>query len=51
MEVSFSSENGVPDVNSEATLSPVSKVCKSRIAGEKASQEAFKLWKENGFSR
>ncbi|XP_044474500.1 tRNA (adenine(58)-N(1))-methyltransferase non-catalytic subunit trm6-like [Mangifera indica] len=45
--VSFSSENGVSDINSEA---PVNKVCKPPKAGEKASQEALKLWKENGFS-
>ncbi|KAJ0025188.1 hypothetical protein Pint_09387 [Pistacia integerrima] len=49
-DVSFPSENGVSDLHSEATLSPVNKVCKSPKAGEKASQEAFKLWKENGFS-
>ena len=50
-ETTLSSENVVSDIVLETTLSPASKFCKVPKAGEKASQEALKLWKENGFSR
>ncbi|TXG52071.1 hypothetical protein EZV62_021240 [Acer yangbiense] len=49
-DISISSENVVSDIVPETTLSPASKFCKAPNAGEKASQEALKLWKENGFS-
>ncbi|KAL5778191.1 hypothetical protein ACOSP7_011117 [Xanthoceras sorbifolium] len=49
-DISLSSENVVSDIIPETTLSPVSKFCKAPKAGEKASQEALMLWKENGFS-
>ncbi|KAH7567143.1 hypothetical protein JRO89_XS07G0023200 [Xanthoceras sorbifolium] len=49
-DISLSSENVVSDIIPETTLSPVSKFCKAPKAGEKASQEALTLWKENGFS-
>ncbi|KAK1554742.1 hypothetical protein Q3G72_016672 [Acer saccharum] len=49
-DISISSENVVSDIVPETTLSPASKFCKVPKAGEKASQEALKLWKENGFS-
>ncbi|KAK0575436.1 hypothetical protein LWI29_000469 [Acer saccharum] len=49
-ETSLSSENVVSDIVLETTLSPASKFCKAPKAGDKASQEALKLWKENGFS-
>lgn len=49
-DISLSSENGVSDLILEASHSPVNNVSKSHKAGEKASQETLKLWKENGFS-
>lgn len=48
---SLSSEKGDSDLTSDATVSPVIKVCKAPKAGEKASQGVLKLWKDNGFSR
>lgn len=50
-EISVSSENGMANPIPETTVSPINKTFKSAKAGEKASQEAIKLWKENGFSR
>lgn len=50
-DISLSSENGVSDLTLEISHSPVNNVSKSHKVGEKASQEALKLWKENGFSR
>uniref|UniRef100_A0A5B7ARY6 tRNA (adenine(58)-N(1))-methyltransferase non-catalytic subunit TRM6 n=2 Tax=Davidia involucrata TaxID=16924 RepID=A0A5B7ARY6_DAVIN len=44
------SENGMLDLIPETAASPVIKACKATKAGEKASQEAINLWKENGFS-
>ncbi|KAK9270304.1 hypothetical protein L1049_025882 [Liquidambar formosana] len=49
-EITVSSENGMLELVPETTVSPVTKTFKSTKAGEKASQEAIKLWKENGFS-
>jgi tRNA (adenine-N(1)-)-methyltransferase non-catalytic subunit len=37
--------------DSQTIVSPQSKMGKAPKAGEKASEEALKLWKENGFSR
>ncbi|GFZ10374.1 eukaryotic initiation factor 3 gamma subunit family protein [Actinidia rufa] len=49
-ETVLSSENGMLDLVPEPSISPAAKACKNTKAGEKASQEAIKLWKENGFS-
>ncbi|XP_028099982.1 tRNA (adenine(58)-N(1))-methyltransferase non-catalytic subunit TRM6-like [Camellia sinensis] len=46
----LSSEHGMLDLMPETSTSPVTKACKTPKAGEKASQEAINLWKENGFS-
>lgn len=39
------------DVINEENASPVLKTCKSVKPGRRASPEAIKLWKENGFTR
>eukprot|EP00257_Ricinus_communis_P018372 XP_015577080.1 tRNA (adenine(58)-N(1))-methyltransferase non-catalytic subunit trm6 [Ricinus communis] len=49
-EIPESSENQVADLDHDATASPISKMSKAPKAGERASEEALKLWKENGFS-
>ncbi|CAK9148278.1 unnamed protein product [Ilex paraguariensis] len=46
----LSSENGSMDIITETAASPFIKPCKAAKAGEKAPQEATKLWRENGFS-
>ncbi|KAJ6405895.1 hypothetical protein OIU84_013794 [Salix udensis] len=48
-EMSLPSNHEAAD--SETTVSPQSKMGKTPKAGEKASEEAIKSWKENGFSR
>ncbi|XP_048332390.2 uncharacterized protein LOC107408411 isoform X2 [Ziziphus jujuba] len=48
-EISIAPENGISDF-SHATISPVTKSCRSLKAGEKAQPEVIKLWKENGFT-
>ncbi|KAK2660704.1 hypothetical protein Ddye_007237 [Dipteronia dyeriana] len=45
-DISLSSENVVSDIVHETTLYHASKFCKAPKAGEKASLEALKLWKE-----
>uniref|UniRef100_A0A6N2KTB6 tRNA (adenine(58)-N(1))-methyltransferase non-catalytic subunit TRM6 n=1 Tax=Salix viminalis TaxID=40686 RepID=A0A6N2KTB6_SALVM len=47
-EMSLPSNHEAAD--SETTVSPQSKMGKTPKAGEKASEEAIKSWKENGFS-
>ncbi|OMO87406.1 hypothetical protein CCACVL1_09048 [Corchorus capsularis] len=49
-EVDLSTDNGVGDLLPENDLSTVSKTCKAPKAGDKASKESMKLWRENGFS-
>ncbi|KAJ4702106.1 tRNA (adenine(58)-N(1))-methyltransferase non-catalytic subunit TRM6 [Melia azedarach] len=49
-DLPLSSENGISELITDATLSPANKICKAPKAGEKASQETLKWWKENGFS-
>ncbi|OMO75411.1 hypothetical protein COLO4_26158 [Corchorus olitorius] len=49
-EVDLSTDNGVGDLLPENDLSTVSKTCKAPKAGDKASKESMKSWRENGFS-
>ncbi|XP_059636291.1 uncharacterized protein LOC132278509 [Cornus florida] len=49
-ETALSSEHGSLNSISETAASPVIKACKATKAGEKASQEAINIWRENGFS-
>lgn len=50
-EISSPSEKEMSDLIPETSDSLVNKSGKSRKAGNKASQQAIDLWKENGFSR
>lgn len=50
-EVGISSEHDCMEITPETIPSPIIKPCKSVKPGQKAPQEAIKLWKENGFSR
>lgn len=49
-EIPPSTENEITDLIPETTVSLVNKMGKSTKAGNKASQQAIDLWKENGFS-
>uniref|UniRef100_A0A2P2KXN6 tRNA (adenine(58)-N(1))-methyltransferase non-catalytic subunit TRM6 n=2 Tax=Rhizophora mucronata TaxID=61149 RepID=A0A2P2KXN6_RHIMU len=49
-EVSHSAECEIADLDPQTFVSPASQMNKVPKAGEKASREALKLWKENGFS-
>lgn len=49
-EVSVPAEDGGMDVTPERVSSPIIKPVKSIKAGQKATLEAIKSWKENGFS-
>ncbi|KDP36934.1 hypothetical protein JCGZ_08225 [Jatropha curcas] len=49
-EMSLSSEPEAADIDPDPTASPASKISKVHKAGERATDEALKLWKENGFS-
>ncbi|XP_009613532.1 uncharacterized protein [Nicotiana tomentosiformis] len=49
-EVGISSEHDCMEITPETIPSPIIKPCKSVKPGQKAPQEAIKLWKENGFS-
>lgn len=49
-EVGVSAEDGGMDITPEKVPSPTIKPAKSIKAGQKATPEAIKLWKENGFS-
>ncbi|CAN4093975.1 unnamed protein product [Withania somnifera] len=48
--VGVSADDGGMDVTPEKVASPIIKPAKSIKAGQKATPEAIKLWKENGFS-
>lgn len=50
-EISSPSKKEMSDLIPETSDSLVNKSGKSRKAGNKASQQAIELWKENGFSR
>lgn len=50
-ETMLSSEKEILELKTGTATAPVVKACKAPKPGEKASLEAIKSWRENGFSR